>query len=902
MDFLTTLRNFIRRPAQDSLPRVPVDSATTVESPSITGAFATQHSRLENSEFIYTYNRKVVKIHDKLDFEVYSVFDIRRYNREFKSTNDYLIREIVKVTDCFIDNACLLLCTRDTNNDYRFILYDIYENKSHNLPVNLDYMATIYDFVFSEPIAHTTHENQRLLALGRVSPSSYFLVIGSKIGLSLYRLLAPTSEAPYFRLVGEYYQPLTTKEPVSAVNIYKLANVAIEETLYLIAGGINGLVELYTYDFDRKLQYYQSLDAPASKAPVTHIVARPSQTSDKCLFFIGQGRLHPSLSNDHFSNHLEIKPLIRFLRFDGQTLELNEGYEGRPESNVTNGRIISMSASIDGISHILCVGLESIYLEEDVIDGPELALFRIEDANKISIICWENISSLCNPSPIFDIDAPEFITKVDILLPDRTVLFNLSNQLIKDEGTYNPLPTFNEFFNEMEFEKHNIYSKNVVNGIQTRRNQMNHELIFDMMLRFANIDSKLYPPSDISDLETLFNAIFSSHLDRLRQHCLVYYLLKDWQIPPNYAHQKYAARFLIPPNFLCLMDGYWALDHWHFSEAIRFLTEPSVTVDWDLKVMEVLMNQASPREALQYANLTQTDEISPENTEMYMEILMRCDIRESFEFQRQYRPQLHELQMLELPLLRKLLDYCFFKGSNPDRINTLIDIRMDKYEEEFVKRYCESNDSEECKVFWIYYALHHGMTSEAIKQNELLKRQSKGTESGIVNTHMRNKYFGNLMKVLPASQQKEISMEIDEVLNRDTVVVEEMTGVSEVTDLDEEMSNRPRDDAKDKISTVHSVLFGHSPFPASSRDSISKSPEKPKNIELPTLPNHSPFSSPQNERTPKNVETPKSRRKAGRPRGTETPKGVTHTHINLTTPDRRITRSMTKTKSATTVK
>ncbi|CAG8739978.1 12941_t:CDS:2, partial [Acaulospora colombiana] len=204
----------------------------------------------------------------------------------------------------------------------------------------------------------------------------------------------------------------------------------------------------------------------------------------------------------------------------------------------------------------------------------------------------------------------------------------------------------------------------------------------------------------------------------------------------------------------------------------------------------------------------------------------------------------------------------------------------------FVRRYCDSSDLEECKVFWIYYTLHHGMMPESIKRNELFKRQCKGTESEISNTHMRNKYFENLVKILPDSEQKEVFMEIDEVLNKDTVVVEEMIGVSEVTDMDDEILNRPRDNAKDKTPIAHSVLFGHSPFSASS---TSKSPEKPKNIELPALPNHSPFSSPQNERTPKIVETPKSKRRAGRPRS-ETPKSATHTNIDLATPDRRITR------------
>ncbi|CAG8524261.1 8477_t:CDS:2 [Diversispora eburnea] len=878
MEFLVTLRNFIRRPAQDTLPRIPIDSSTSTEIPSIAGAFATQHSRSENSEFAYTYNRKVVKILDKIDFEVFSIFDIRKYNREIKTRNDYLIKEIVKVTDCYIDNACLLLCTRDTNNDYRFILYDIYENKSYTLPVNLKKIGhtVIYDVMLSEQIVHTVKAGFEL-------PNSFFLVLGTSIGISLYRLLAPTPQAPYFKLVDECYQHLATKEPVSSVCLYKSNNV-VEETQYLIAGGVRGLVEFFSYDFDRKLQFIQSLEVPESMAPVTHIVARPQRDSDKGLFFIGHGRL---LDHNDFLIRNDYKPLIRFIRisYTHDNLlcqEFKQRYEGRPGSNVSNGRIISMSASVDEMNHILCIGLESTYLERDANDGPELALFKIEDAERVDTICWKNIVSLCGHSSIYDIDAPKLLTKVDILLPDKIVSFDLSGQQQEGEEFYDPLPEFEEFFTESDFKKYNIYGNQIIGSIQQRRSQMNNELIFDLLLQFAKVDPSLYPPINMAGLRLLFNQIFNSAVDRLRQHCLVYYLLKDWQGAANYRHQRYAARFLIPPNFLCLMDGYWALDHWLFAEAIRFLTEPSVSVDWDHKVMQVLVDHSSPRDALTYANLTQVDKIlsdNPKKTEnlvIHMEILMRCDILEAFDFQRKCRPQPIEGQPLELLLLRNLLDYCFYPNPNAERLTSLLNINMDKYEEEFTKKYCESHDLVECKIFWIYYTLHHGDIVESIKLNEILKRQGGGTESKIANSHLRNKYFAGLMEKLSPSQQKEISMEVDEITSKDTVVmVEEMIDVNineEVTVLDEEMTNRSLEPINEKMTT-------HQTSP---------------NKELPSLPNHSPFSTPQNERTPKTPEPPRSKRK-GRSTNTDSPK----TPRSFTTPDRRITRSMSRTMTTT---
>ncbi|KAF0530558.1 nuclear pore protein ely5 [Gigaspora margarita] len=643
MNILTTLKNFIR-PTPATLPRTQISTSVQIHRPTA-GAFGTQHASLDTSTFVYTWSDKVIEIRYKQDFKLYDTFDLRKYNYEQKCnplrlSDEGYLREIVKVTDCMVGTKCLLICTRTTKSEYRFLLYDIYERISHILPMNLDRLIpTINDVVFSEKIIHSDDENQKLNQARTTASESYLIVIASAIGISLYRLLPPTEGyCSKFRVIEEHYQQLYTREPVSAVNVH-MSSYQLHGTNgipFIIAGGMRGLIEIFSYEFDLKIQPIQTIEPPMSLAPVTHIISRPPHADHEGLIIVGHGGLDPTLNND-FIEQIDPKPMIRFFKtsfgFGHQTCEeFEQNYEGRPDSNVIKGRIIAITSAADGMDYIVCVALESVYLEKDAKDGPELAIFKIEGAQTISLICWENISALCNLLSVLNIDAPMRYARCEILLPDRTVLFD-PNIKAQCEVFHNPKPSFTEWFDNAEFMKFTPYNTVTSNGIRSKRNQMDGELIFDMLLRFVNIDPASYPPLDIEALKILFDEILKSNdIDMLRKHCLIYYLLKDWQAFSK-KHQKYAARYLIPPNFLCLMDGYWALDHWQFAEAIRFLTEPTVTVDWDIKVMRVLLNHVGPHDALKYANLNSTQERSPENIEIYMEILLQCDICEALLFQ-----------------------------------------------------------------------------------------------------------------------------------------------------------------------------------------------------------------------------------------------------------------------------
>ncbi|CAG8802719.1 2393_t:CDS:2, partial [Gigaspora rosea] len=225
IDLYLIIQNFIR-PTPATLPRTQISTSDQIHRPTA-GAFGTQHASLDTSTFVYTWSDKVIEIRYKQDFKLYDTFDLRKYNYEQKCnplrlSDEGYLREIVKVTDCMVGTKCLLICTRTTKSEYRFLLYDIYERISHILPMNLDRLIpTINDVVFSEKIVHSDDENQKLNQARTTASESYLIVIASAIGISLYRLLPPTEGyCSKFRMIEEHYQQLYTREPVSAVNVY----------------------------------------------------------------------------------------------------------------------------------------------------------------------------------------------------------------------------------------------------------------------------------------------------------------------------------------------------------------------------------------------------------------------------------------------------------------------------------------------------------------------------------------------------------------------------------------------------------------------------------------------------------------------------------------------------------
>ncbi|KAG9295406.1 hypothetical protein G9A89_013435 [Geosiphon pyriformis] len=325
------------------------------------------------------------------------------------------------------------------------------------------------------------------------------------------------------------------------------------------------------------------------------------------------------------------------------------------------------------------------------------------------------------------------------------------------------------------------YNSTAVSLIKHRQQQMDGELFIHLLLRYAEIDPSLYPPADQEALQKLADAIYnSSKLDELKSHCLMYYILKDFDL---HTYQKFAERYLIPYNWMSLMDGFWFLDQWRFEEAIRFLGEPEVKVDFDIKVVKTLYQHAGPREALIYVDITKPELTSREGVELLMNLLMRCDLIEAFFYMRE---QPEGGAVPKHVLFQKMLDYCFSEKPITDKLNKMLYFPFNREEESFLENYCTNSEDTICLEFYMMYAVHHHRQVDAIKIYDRLRKEVEGKRAKPFAYLKRSKIIEDLRRNLSPIQKRLLELENKE---DDIVEVESSFTISSLQNQDSDGQN-----------------------------------------------------------------------------------------------------------------
>src|ERR1043165_4535940 len=86
------------------------------------GAFVTYHKRMDSAEYFYIHDSKEIKLYSARTDNYIRTFSIKEYNM---INEDNEAKEIVYITDCFLDNPSLLVCTRTQKNLYHCFVCDI---------------------------------------------------------------------------------------------------------------------------------------------------------------------------------------------------------------------------------------------------------------------------------------------------------------------------------------------------------------------------------------------------------------------------------------------------------------------------------------------------------------------------------------------------------------------------------------------------------------------------------------------------------------------------------------------------------------------------------------------------------------------------------------------------------
>ena len=132
-------------------------------------------------------------------------------------------------------------------------------------------------------------------------------------------------------------------------------------------------------------------------------------------------------------------------------------------------------------------------------------------------------------------------------MPNDVEWYQISPLPIESDDDDDVVPSFDKWFGNLEFNQIGPYNIESIKDIKAQRERYEDELMLDKLLEKEDINKKLYPPQNKSEVKQLFEEIFNNinnikELDR--KYSITYYLLKDWNLILKRS-QKFAARYLI---------------------------------------------------------------------------------------------------------------------------------------------------------------------------------------------------------------------------------------------------------------------------------------------------------------------------------------------------------------------
>ncbi|CAG8442359.1 11978_t:CDS:2 [Rhizophagus irregularis] len=681
------------------------------------GAFVTYHKRVDQTEYLYIYDSKEIKLYSAETDNYIKTLSIKEYNLRNNLTEENEIKEIVYITDCQLDNPSLLVCSRTRKNLYHCFIYDIVHFEYRLLPIDLDSMIPSINDVIIDKIETD----------GEIS--TYVFIFASVIGLSIYWLAYNPYLQQSFNYIRELNVKLSTKDSITAVNTYNDLDETFGDNnvFYVIAGGVQGNIEYFEIMNDGS--DYKTWSMPMLKLtgtsdpvpPVTHIVIRNLKDFKERLLFIGHGHLNSRIFNKSPLARLDRIPIVRIstISFDDNKKNWNDVsiVVGNPGADVTRGEIITMFVTLTEMGYNLYVALDMYYRPNNYRphDGIEVAHYKIENLKNVTVN-WHRIDSLCRKSPnnneipLLDIYADQYNRGLKLVLPNEVEWYQIS-PLPLDSDDDDDIPSFEKWFGKLEFNHLGPYNIESIKDINAQREKYEDELMIDKLLEKESIDYKeIYPPQSKSDLKNLFDELFSKNKeDLVWKYGIIYYLLKDWKFIHKHS-QMFAARYLISSQEVQIfVDGCWALDHERFDDGLGRLSDPIVKKlllqfpRIDEKIMKIFLISSCPDHALKYSHYRCIVRSSIEMMELYIEALIRnsiLNVREALKFSRQNKSE--DDESIRERLLKKLLNICVIEDKTETREyeKELLSLFFDNYEEKFILRYWES--SKESKLLWFY--------------------------------------------------------------------------------------------------------------------------------------------------------------------------------------------------------
>ncbi|KAF9399529.1 hypothetical protein BGX21_006102 [Mortierella sp. AD011] len=607
------------------------------------------------------------------------------------------------------------------------------------------------------------------------------LILGHRNGwVSLYKFTVSSTGQDE----AEHQISLNNPTNASVTSLATLSNKSAGSTSVIVAGMSDANAYVINYVGARKKpQVLMALKDLASKTlPITSITIEPTKDEALDVLVVGQG-YSPGMEGCGDCPTVTIY-YLRAQRSDYRLLGYVEPQMLEGEV-ATGGKTLAIAVSEDvnglRIQCAFSIQVDQAPLRSE-LTTVEIYEKEVRHLDKVDMLATEggtllDISPQTNSYELMVLYLSKMVNCVHTAdLEWNRKELEWAEGIEGQETMHRDLaPVYGSFFEEKA--KFN-YTDSELAEIENRRQQLGGKLFYDRLLEFVELEDN--------------------------RNCLAYYLLKNQH---GSISEQFLKEYMIPPKFVDLMNGFWALDHFEFKNAVLYLSRPGLTVDWIEEVIEAIYEYGSPQLARQFIVAANLNLTSDQFVDVKMRILLECDFTEAFYFQRSEalsgRTQTYNTgdgddeEMMTDPLVRgerlfvRLLDYCFLDKPNRKAIQALSLLIMSEAEERMFVRYCDQHSGltrEIGQEFLIMYYVNHSRYLEAIRMHrkllavelekedaeqfhrEALERRksrhsggAKEAKTELTKSQKRQVLIDNLIMVLPVTQRELLELEEEDV-------------------------------------------------------------------------------------------------------------------------------------------
>ncbi|KAI8899601.1 nuclear pore complex assembly-domain-containing protein [Globomyces pollinis-pini] len=456
-------------------------------------------------------------------------------------------------------------------------------------------------------------------------------------------------------------------------------------------------------------------------------------------------------------------PLVQIFIIDRQ-FNLNLIDSVKWPADYSKGQLLSIKVATDGDHYRIFTLYETTETETVFLD--------IFSTATNSRIYREPIQCNSGTGPVLDLEPSNESLSCQLIFQNGVSIYLALHDLqpkILDSANL----IFSDWFgmNHSQFPYKNQMGKSIVE----MRKLLNGELFIDKFLGIFGVDPKLYPPHDIGQLELLFNAINSNGEQPLvLKHCAIYYLLQDYN-PRHAKHVNFAKFVSLSKPYLLAMNGFWDMDHDKPTEAIQFLTDPSVDLsdtanldlDWSNKIISTLVERNHLDLALKFINCTQPTFWMTKSIETTLHLLCRLKTPLALEFQRRYS-KAPIMDTFNLILNEGLTGT---PESVREFLTHLASVRLLTDEEQCVVGYCRASDNILLKDFLLKFLIECGRYSEAYKSyRDMFDGVSSDSKS-----IARNSIMSNVFLMLPPIIQLSLKTQREIIVQNENETLQSLT-------------------------------------------------------------------------------------------------------------------------------